>query len=815
MWRLLALVVVLVADVRGTILNGTDNSTLAPEPVPVDVPPEPAPVDLPMEPAPVDVPQEPAPVDVPTEPAPDTSVQPAPETYPAPPTVFPPPTTSEPYLESESTFDDVIWDWFFVNETVSFIVTFDYVLWRSTDGGITWVNQNAYLSGVSTTDGPYYLSYGVANKAQVFIFSYGGDMWVTQDAGVSYTRVSIKTQGAFFYWVTPHPTNPAIAVATGLDPNCDPNFYPFCFYLFISNDYGNTWRITTTPNTPLFMYNGQYPFLSWGPSGTPGHANATLYGLFSTFKNGFLPEFYVSSNYFSSSYTQPFQTPFYGFFYQAKYDLFLMNAYTVPTALYIVPSDMSTSTQANFPIAGNAPDGLFLLDLTYGSIFIAIHRQQQPINQLELITAANFLDPFALSLPKISTDTSGKTDFFKLSSVQGIYLVNQFRTDAAGVQHLYSVMTRSNGALWDFIPPPADEACANCSLHFYGSLSNTRTAGVITDFNNVGIIIGTGMVGPYLGGIDQANVYISFDAGLTFSRFLSGNWYVKTLPASNYLIAIHNTTDVNEIKYTQDYGKTWGTITLTDQRILRLENTWTDLIESDNFLWLLCSWVPDGSTTTKYTMYLFNFTNVPAPCTTSDYEVFKTECVLGESTQKKRRIPNVNCEPDPAVLAEVQTVTCDCTRADYSCVPCFFINSKVNNENCVYQSDYVLCGSLPNPQTTQPADCPVGTNWTVPSAYMRLSTTKCVNDLALLTPSSRPCVAVAPSSDVQSPEPAPGPGQGGNSSQTQNESGAAPNPGGWIALGVILGLVIIGIGIFLLYKYVLKDKKYSPFEVEI
>merc|ERR1712061_601620 len=88
-----------------------------------------------------------------------------------------------------------------------------------------------------------------------------------------------------------------------------------------------------------------------------------------------------------------------------------------------------------------------------------------------------------------------------------------------------TVISFDKGGVWSYLKPPKVDSLGKkidcppdrCWLHLHGITNFHNYAPFYSTENAVGIIMGTGCVGPYLRfEPDQTNTYLSRDGGLTF-----------------------------------------------------------------------------------------------------------------------------------------------------------------------------------------------------------------------------------------------------------------------------------------------------------
>jgi len=117
-------------------------------------------------------------------------------------------------------------------------------------------------------------------------------------------------------------------------------------------------------------------------------------------------------------------------------------------------------------------------------------------------------------------------------------------------------------------------------------------------------------------------------------------------------------------------------------------------------------------------------------------------CVLGHKTVYTRRKAGAECYIGPDFDNHgTVTTNCPCTADDFECAT-----------NYILEGDKCVPGPNAAP-VRQPAYCPLGTTYQVPSGYRRVPATTCEGGLQLDAPLEKPCEAGAPTAAPPSVPP--------------------------------------------------------------
>eukprot|EP00331_Platyophrya_macrostoma_P012271 CAMPEP_0176421916 /NCGR_PEP_ID=MMETSP0127-20121128/9447_1 /TAXON_ID=938130 /ORGANISM="Platyophrya macrostoma, Strain WH" /LENGTH=888 /DNA_ID=CAMNT_0017802715 /DNA_START=25 /DNA_END=2691 /DNA_ORIENTATION=+ len=131
------------------------------------------------------------------------------------------------------------------------------------------------------------------------------------------------------------------------------------------------------------------------------------------------------------------------------------------------------------------------------------------------------------------------------------------------------------GGMWSPLTPPKKDALGEviecedkvCSLHLH-SMSNGRYGPFYSTDNSLGLIMGTGNVGPYLSNKeDEINTYLSRDGGLTWYEIIKGSHIYEIGDHGSLIIVANDQKAVKNIFYTWNEGLSWHTLDVSETPI--------------------------------------------------------------------------------------------------------------------------------------------------------------------------------------------------------------------------------------------------------
>jgi len=277
-------------------------------------------------------------------------------------------------------------------------------------------------------------------------------------------------------------------------------------------------------------------------------------------------------------------------------------------------------------------------------------------------------------------------------------------------------------------------------------------------------------------------VYLSRDDAKTFTRVLDGLWTLGISDFAELLLAATVENNTNYILYSYNQGLNWS-IAYFDTELVTVNAI---IVVLDNSQAFSTNAVPlnfsnptiliyaTDSLQTNY-IYWMNFSQIVPPCSNSDIEQFNPEggqstCVLGRQTTYFRKKQTSLCQATLSDYWIVQDL-CACGNSDYLCHYCFIKNAS---GACVFDTTNSDCPSDPG----IPNGCVPGQTYSVASQYVKV-----IGDV---------CVGSVPQYENNRTVVCP------------NSIGSNSSTGGYIALGVILGILFLGGIAFLIFWFVIR-----------
>ncbi|CAN8098715.1 unnamed protein product [Discula destructiva] len=295
---------------------------------------------------------------------------------------------------------------------------------------------------------------------------------------------------------------------------------------------------------------------------------------------------------------------------------------------------------------------------------------------------------YVLSVPDVNSGDGYYVDFERMLSLEGVVLVNivanKDKTNEA--KKLRSLISHNDGAEWASMPPPTTDldgkstGCsgtgdAKCALHIHSYTERADHTRTYSSAGAVGLMFAWGNVGDSLGSMDEADTYMTTDAGISWKQVKKGRWRWSFGDQGSIIVLAPIDQKTNSVSYTTNEGEGWVDYKfLTDKELVVADLTSQKSGASRKFI----VWTEDGGRTTATTL---DFTGLAdKPCVESDDEsesdyriwtpshpLLGNDCLFGHKTLYKRKKVDRTCYNGYRIQHVYNVENCTCTRRDYEC----------------------------------------------------------------------------------------------------------------------------------------------------
>jgi hypothetical protein len=606
---------------------------------------------------------------------------------------------------------DAIEDLAWSGQNVVFMLTESYEIYRSVDEGQTWTAQfqNSTYSVAQMHQDP------LDDKKFIFMTDGLSAGWTTTDAGQTYSFVSFGASMGEVHF------NPNISGLL-LTAHCS----SYCNY-YVSTDFARSFTLIGTG-----WYDARWGELAKGGSPT------TVYAVDSSFNFGYTVDY-------GRSFHVIFKLCFGFLFTQNHLFIAVVAPDNMLDVILMVSTEANTVAssykEAQFPFGDDLPQNAYtFLDDSTGGEWMGVSNTN---NWGTVYTSDSTGVKYTTSLKHVF-HRNYLFDFAIFYGLEGIYIANNVTNfDQSGAAVKTTIITFDNGGVWrNLIPPKVDSlnqpiSCTGkCSLHLHG-INDWITTGMgpfYSSANAIGLLIATGNVGENLvTDKNQVNLYLSRDAGLTWSELMKGPYIYEFGDHGGIIVFADTSGYTSELKYSLDEGLSIQTVPL-DQQVdvtnIRVEPSAT----SHKFI------LYGEDTLGKAVLIGVDFAGVQSRiCVDSDYEPWSPTdgrasgltCQLGRNVTYLRRKRDANCFNNRDTEHVLSVINCACVVEDYECDFGF-------EETLVNGQPFCALSSV-NPPADPPSYCPPGTTYEISSGHRRVAGDSCVGDLTEYQSTTKQC----------------------------------------------------------------------------
>ncbi|KAF3769263.1 Oligoxyloglucan reducing end-specific cellobiohydrolase [Cryphonectria parasitica EP155] len=294
---------------------------------------------------------------------------------------------------------------------------------------------------------------------------------------------------------------------------------------------------------------------------------------------------------------------------------------------------------------------------------------------------------YVMSIAGVNCNQDYFVDFEKMLGLEGVEMVNIVanKDKPNDPKKLHSQISHNDGAEWAYLPPPSKDmdgkstGCSGdgtekCALHIHGYTERKDHSRTYSSAGAVGLMFAWGNVGEYLGRKDEADTYMTTDAGMTWKQVKKGRWLWQYGDQGSIIALVPLDIKTQTVSYTTDEGDTWTDFKFADKEMMVSDFTTQSSGVSRKFI----VWTQDGTSTVASTV---DFTGLAdRPClqkddpSESDYRIWspshplqRDECLFGHVTQYMRKKTDRQCYNGYRIEHVYNSKNCTCSRRDYEC----------------------------------------------------------------------------------------------------------------------------------------------------
>mmetsp|Transcript_17253 Transcript_17253/g.60261 ORF Transcript_17253/g.60261 Transcript_17253/m.60261 type:complete len:875 (-) Transcript_17253:107-2731(-) len=671
----------------------------------------------------------------------------------------------------EVVFDSAVSDiqWLGTDQKTVLVQTTKGRLYRSVNGGDAWKDISDQLKGRDGTQ--VVVDHLVKSPAETSTMMVAGtkhDHYITDDGGATFRRIRQKASIHTFLF---HKTRPKWALMSAWTDACeakknaikksgddDADIGPCSHMLYLTKDLGKTFTLVTS-------YVVQF---SWGE--VSQQQQDRLYFTHFRNKKGDQPKLYMWSEHVDFAYSDDYGKNINRLVTNGNKFLisngFVFVAKLKETKSQTVNLMCSNDGGKNFRQVQLPQDldekSYTVLDTSEGAVMIHVHHAstEAPYNVGNVYISDAQGVRYTLSLPNNVRSSHGECEFDKVLSLEGVYMANfkdvpradgdgkkegisskkadalkdaedleaqassgtevdKRRTPKAKAKDesiVRTVISFDKGGVWSYLKPPTVDSrgakidCPpdRCWLHLHGITNFQNYAPFYSTENAVGIIMGTGNVGPYLRfEPDQTNTFLSRDGGLTWSESHKGAFIYEFGDHGGLVVMADDVRKTKQVVFSWNEGQSWYDFELSDIP-LEVDNIVTEPSATSTKFLLY------GTRGDTGVMYHLDFEALgqslckgvwAADSVSSDYETWMPsdgkgteKCMLGRQVSYTRRKQTSECFNGEKFERPTSRKNCACTEENFECEMGF--TRKVGSVECKFADD----GSIPVPDQCTSSD---------------------------------------------------------------------------------------------------------------
>lgn len=629
-------------------------------------------------------------------------------------------------------------------------------LYRSTNGGETWNDITDYFKVDVPGSAPQpftaeSMSKSPADPNTILVSGNKKTNFISSNRGSSWKKIRQRSQ---IHTVMFHKTRPSWLLLSTWTSTCnrkdkssapaegeEDGGGPCNHMLYLSRDLGKTFSLVQN-------YVVQF---SWGDP-SMGQQDRIYFTHFRK-KTGDQPKLYIWSNDVDFAYMEadgrrsttmvPMGNKFlvsHKFIFVAK-----VKDVTTQTVNLMVSADGGRSFNAAQLPTEIDEKSYTVLDTSEGLVMLHVNHgaKENQVGNVYISDEKGFR--FTLSLPNNVRGTNGDCEFDKVLSLEGVYMANfkdiprsgdsassgaEVAKEAAAESEalegeaaagtevdkrrapkskakeesvVRTVISFDKGGVWSYLKPPRVDSTGKqidcppdkCWLHLHGITNFHNYAPFYSTENAIGIIMGTGNVGPYLRfEPDQTNTYLSRDGGLTWLEAHKGAFIYEYGDHGGLVVMADDVRKTKLVVFSWNEGQSWYDFELSSMPI-----------EVDNIV------TEPNATSTKFllygtrgdtgVMYHLNFETLGQPLckgvwaadsVSSDYETWSPsdgksteKCLMGKQATYTRRKQTSECFNGEKFERPISKKNCECTQENFECEVGF--TRAVGSMDCKYADD--------------------------------------------------------------------------------------------------------------------------------
>lgn len=351
--------------------------------------------------------------------------------------------------------------------------------------------------------------------------------------------------------------------------------------------------------------------------------------------------------------------------------------------------DGETYAEAHFPFNFEVPQqhAYTVLDSSTHAVNLFVATNTDEDRRYGAIMKSNSNGTsYVMSISGVNCNKEYYVDFEKMLGLEGVILVNTVANPdkTNEPKKLRSRISHNDGAQWAYIPPPAkyldgkSTGCSGkgdekCALHIHGYTERRDHSKTYSSAGAVGLMFAWGNVGEHLGTRDEADTYLTTDAGISWKQVKKGRWLWQYGDQGSIIVLVPFEQKTKTVSYSTDEGETWNDYEFSTKELPVTDFTTQRSGVSRKFIvWQQeagSSWV---ATTLDFSGLADRSCQQKDDLGDSDYRIWSPshpiqgdDCLFGHVTQYMRKKTDRQCYNGYKIQHVYNSKNCTCSRQDY------------------------------------------------------------------------------------------------------------------------------------------------------
>lgn len=357
--------------------------------------------------------------------------------------------------------------------------------------------------------------------------------------------------------------------------------------------------------------------------------------------------------------------------------------------------DGKTFADARFPPSFEVPaqKAYTVLDSSTHAVFLHVTVNNREESEYGSVIKSNSNGTsYVMSLNGVNRNSLGYVDFEKMLSLEGVILVNTVanigEADQGKSKRLRTLITHNDGAQWAPLQAPSKDAegrkyqcdprdTLKCSLHLHSYTERRDPRATFSSPSAIGLMMGVGNVGQYLGRKPDADTFITRDGGVEWHPVKKGNYMWEYGDQGSIIVIVEEDLPTRSVFFTLNEGIDWQEYVFADADFTVAAISTVPSDKSRNFI----LWGQDSSRGSNVATVNLDFTGLADKrCELDeknpekgDYYLWepkhptqKDNCLFGHVAQYHRKRPEAQCY-NGLDIPHLHSISrnCECTREDF------------------------------------------------------------------------------------------------------------------------------------------------------